>query len=310
MRRAFVVTLLVLAACDKHTATPTPGTSAISASASASAAPAAPLPHGATACGELGCLQFAKLEDAFATVLDEDPRIVAVGEAHAPKGATVASSTKRFTEEVLPTLGGRASDILVELMQPPTGCQKATAEVKQQQQVVTQKQAATDQNEYVTLGTKARALGIVPDLLRPTCDDLSQVADSGEPIVASLSLIRRLTVGKVKQLVDRDAKSDADAKKIVFTYGGALHNDLAPVADLAPYAFGIELSAYVGGRYAEVDFFVPEFVTESDNWKKLEWYGAWKALGPSAKVTMFRPRPHGFVILAATTQGSPAPPVP
>ncbi|CAN5737243.1 hypothetical protein BH09MYX1_BH09MYX1_18230 [soil metagenome] len=289
------------AACDKNSATPTPTPSA-STSASVTAAP---LPHGATACGDMGCLEFEKLEDAFATVLDDHPIIVAVGEAHAPKGATVSSSTKRFTDEVLPALSGKASDILVELMQPPTGCQKATAEVRQKQEVVTQKQAQTDQNEYVTLGTKARAVGVVPDLLRPTCDDLAAVADSGEPIAASLSLIKHLTVAKVKALVDRNRKTDADAKKIVFTYGGALHNDLAPTRELADYAFGNELSAHALGKYAEVDLFVPEFVQETDNWKKLEWYDTWKKLSPTAKVVMLRPRERTFVIFVGkSVQGS------
>ncbi len=300
-----LVLLTAAAACDKHSATPaaTP-----SASASASAAVAAPLPHGAVACGDLGCLEFDKLEDAFATVLDEGPKVVAVGEAHAPKGATVPSSTKRFTDEVLPGLAGKASDILVELMQPPTGCQKATADVRQKQEVVTQKQAQTDQNEYVTLGTKARALGVVPDLLRPTCDDLAAIADAGEPIAASLGLIKRLTVAKVKQLVDRNGKTEADAKKIVFTYGGALHNDLAPQRELADYAFGTELSAYTMGKYAEVDFFVPEFIVDNDNWKKLEWYDTYRKLPHTTKVVMFRPRARGYVILASApppgTQGS------
>lgn len=307
MRRLILACLAVsLAACEKH-APDAPATGA-SASAASSTPPPPPPPHGAVACGDLGCLEFDKLEDAFATVLDEGPKVVAVGEAHAPKGATVPSSTKRFTDEVLPGLAGKASDILVELMQPPTGCQKATAEVRQKQEVVTQKQAQTDQNEYVTLGTKARALGVVPDLLRPTCDDLAAIADAGEPIAASLGLIKRLTVSKVKLLVDRNGKTEADAKKIVFTYGGALHNDLAPQRELADYAFGTELSAYTMGKYAEVDFFVPEFIVDNDNWKKLEWYETYKKLPHTTKVVMFRPRARGYVILASapppSTQGS------
>lgn len=303
--RVGMIALIAAASCEKNEPTKSPPSASASvAPASSSAAPVvAALPHGATACGDLGCLRFEKLDEAFATVLDEQPLILAVGEAHAPKGAAVASSTKRFTDDVLPILAGRTSDLLVELMQPPSGCQKTTTTVKQAQTVVTQKQSENDQNEYVTLGTKAKGVGIVPDLLRPTCDDLANVADSGEPIAQSLALIRRLTVNKVKALVDRDRKSDADVNKIVVSYGGALHNDLSPSPALADYAFGKELAAYVGGKYAEVDFFVPEFVVENDNWKKLEWYEAWKKIDSAGVrgVLMFRPREHGYVIVANRT---------
>jgi len=245
-------------------------------------------------------MQFDRVEDAFQLVLDDKPRVVAVGEAHAQKDATVASSTKRFTTDVLPVLKGRASDLLVELMQPPSGCQKQTDDVRTKQKVVTEKQAPTDQNEYVTMGTEAKKLGIVPDLLRPTCADMAAVSDAGaDAIPMSLALIKRLTADTVKKLLDRNAKSPADADKLIVTYGGALHNDLAPKPELAAWAFGPELSAYTQGKYAEVDLYVPEFVDESDKWKKLEWYAPYQAVANKGKVTVFRPRPGGFVILFA-----------
>ena len=57
--------------------------------------------------------EFDRDEDAFAKVLEEDPAILAIGEAHAQRGATAASSAKRFTEELLPLLAGRASNLVV-----------------------------------------------------------------------------------------------------------------------------------------------------------------------------------------------------
>src|SRR5207244_6846029 len=96
-------------------------------------------------------------------VLASDPRVLAIGEAHAPRGATAESAAKRFTRELLPLLAGRASDLLVELMMPPPGCADAAAEVRQKQAPATSQQAPSNQSEYVAMGEKARALGIVPD---------------------------------------------------------------------------------------------------------------------------------------------------
>ena len=73
--------------------------------------------------------------------MKNDPLVLGVGEAHAPKGATAPSSAKRFTEEMLPLLAGRASDLLLELMMPPAGCTDAAAEVRKKQEPVTSQQA-------------------------------------------------------------------------------------------------------------------------------------------------------------------------
>jgi hypothetical protein len=166
--------------------------------------------------------------------------------------------------------------------------------------VVTEKQAPTDQNEYMAMGAEAKRLGIVPDLLRPTCADMAAVSDAGaDAIPMSLALIKRLTAGTVKKLLERDANSPADAGKLVVTYGGAMHNDLAPKPELAEWSFGPELSAYAQGKYAEVDLYVPEFIDDTDKWKKLEWYAPYQAVVNKGKVTVFRPRAGGFVILFA-----------
>ena len=59
-------------------------------------------------------MQFDTPREAFLTAIAGDARVVAIGEAHAPKGATATSAAKRFSDELLPLLAGRASDFLVE----------------------------------------------------------------------------------------------------------------------------------------------------------------------------------------------------
>jgi len=246
------------------------------------------------------CGRFDTPEAAFRAVLTDKPLVLSIGEAHAQKGATVPSSAKRTTDVFLPELKGKASDLLVELMNPPQGCNKTTAEVKEKQKVVTQKQAETDQNEYVLMGEAARKQGIVPDLLRPTCDDLFAIDDAGaDAIDVSLKTIERLTLTKVRQLRERDKQSAADAEKMVVTYGGAIHNDLNPPPERAAWSFGPSLSADVGGRYVALDVYVPEFIEDTDAWKKLEWYGQYDKQKLGGKVTLFHPSAQTFVLIFA-----------
>jgi hypothetical protein len=259
--------------------------------ASASVAPAAAaIPAGATSCTAGAgptCLRFATPDDAFKWVLAKKPHILAVGEAHAQKGTeNIASSTRRFTEGFLPILAApsfAATDVVVELWAPDPKCMKEVKAVASAQKPVTEVQAATNQNEYVTLGTKAKAAGMTPWLLRPTCDDFAMLADAGADAVgAMLGLVKRLTQEKLVQLHERNkraalAEGGVGDPKTVVAYGGALHNDLAPAAAMKDYSFGPELDRLTAGRYVELDIIVPEFVKKSPTWEKLPWYPAFEA---------------------------------
>jgi hypothetical protein len=252
-------------------------------------------------CGPLDCRQYDTLEEAFESALASHPRVVAIGEAHAQKTTTVPSSAKHFTEEVLPHLGGRASDLLLEILKPPAGCGETTAAVRQEHEVVTRSQAPTDQGEYVTMGERARALGIVPDLLRPTCADLAAIkAATDDPITPSLETIARLTRVQVEKLVDRDARSDADAGKFVLTYGGALHVELDPPRARATWSFGHELDAYTGGRYVAIQLFLPELIDDSPSWKEREFTKFYDPARLGAKTTVYRTGKTFVIVLPRT----------
>lgn len=283
-------------------ATATPTTSASTSTASA---------LGGTSCGADGgveCATFERVEDAFLAVLKEDPAVLAIGEAHAQRGATVASSAKRFADTLLPLLAGRASDLLVELMMPPTGCAKQAEAMRSAQKPVTTRQAAGNQNEYLAMGEAARKLGIVPDLLRPSCQDLAAVEDAGaDAIDVSLATIARLTTAQAEKMIDRDRATVADSKKIVVTYGGALHNDTAPPPERARWAFGPALSKYVGGRYVELDLYVPEFIEATDTWRALPFYAAYQKAKSAGKPTLFRVGPRSYVLVFAPSAPAPTP---
>ena len=297
MRTALPLLLLVstIVACSKRTTGPLGGSEAPAPSSSVVVL------HGIP-CGALECAQYASAPEAFADVLALDPLALGVGEAHAPKGAVAPSSAKHFTDELLPSLAGRASDLLVELMMPPSGCAAAAAEAKKAQQPITGRQAETDQNEYVVMGEHARGLGIVPDMLRPSCADMDRVRDAGADVVGtSLALIARLTRTQATKLLERDARSDADHGKAVVIYGGLLHNDLSPPAAREAWSYAVDLERVLPGRFVALDLIVPEFITDDETWRSLPWYGAYDRARLGSKATLFRTGERSFVLVLPET---------
>jgi hypothetical protein len=278
---------------ESSAATPTAPPPA--ASSAASATP--PDPKKGEPCGELGCREFGNIEDAFAIVLESQPAVLGIGEAHAQKGTEeIPSSTKRFTQRMLPTLKGKASFLLVELMMPNPKCKKETKQVAKQQEPVTKPQAATNKNEYVVLGEQAKALGITPDLLRPSCEDLERITKAGaEDISVMLEMTARLTTDVVKSELARNQK----AKKValVVAYGGALHNDISPRTGREKWSYGPELTSHTASRYVELDLIVPEYIKDAEPWTSLPWVKHYDKQKQGNKTVLYEPSPRSFVMV-------------
>ncbi len=294
---------LAVPACGAPAAPPVsraaPPPAASPAPSPAASPPLATAPSRAgTACGALECRLFDAPADAFAAVLAHDPVVLGVGEAHAQKATEgVASVTRRFTAELLPQLQGRASDLIVELMIPPKGCKpEVEQKVRAEQKQVTAPQADGNQAEYVALGEAARAIGVVPDGLRPSCADLDDVAKAGaDAVPRMLDMIARLSAAKAKQLFDRDAV--VSPEKLVVVYGGAMHNDLAPRAGREGFSFGPALAGVTGDRYLELDVFVPESIQDTETWRSFAWYPHYDRAAHGSKTALFRVGPRSFVLL-------------
>jgi hypothetical protein len=248
------------------------------------------------ACGGLGCRLFDSPAAALDAVLASAPRVLAVGEAHAQKGSEgVDSTVKRFTRDVLPSLRGRASAMVIELMLPPSGCAAPEREVRREQQAVTEQQAPTAQNEYVALAEDAKKLGITPYPLRPSCDDLKAIAGAGDDApLAMLATVTRLLRAKVEALLGAPA---AEGGGLVVTYGGAMHNDVAPRDEWRSFTFAPALAAASSGRYVELDVFVPELIQDNATWRKFEWYDHYDRARLGAKAALFHPRPETYVLV-------------
>jgi len=266
------------------------------------ASAAAPAKSGAPS-GELDCRLFDTPAEAFAAVLAEhQPLVLAVGEAHAQKDSRVASATKRFTETLLPLLQPRATDLVVELLLPAAGCKKTVAQVAEKQKEVTKQQAGSNQNEFVTLGHRSKALGITPHVLRPTCEEYDKIVQAGsDGIMEMLAMIAKLTEAKAKQLLAQNRAKGPD-KQLVVAYGGAMHNDLQPRQDREQWSFGPQLSAATDGRYVAIDLIVPEFIQPTQSWQSLPWYEHFDPDRNPDKVTLLRPAPSSYVLIFARSK--------
>jgi hypothetical protein len=292
-----------------------PTTTATARAASASSASQPPAaPSAATTspaaegrpCGALGCLAFATPAAAFEHAIAGAPRIIALGEAHAQKDAPkVKSTTRRFAEEFLPGLEGRASDLVIELLTTNGSCGQAVEkEVAERQKPVTEPQAATNQNQYVTLGAVAKKHGIAPHALVPECEELRSVTQAGAgDIERMLVLIADATVREAEKLV-----ANGDPKRAVVLYGGALHNDIEPRPERETWSYGPRLARRVEGRYVEIDLVVPEFVKPTPTWQGLPWYASFEALAPGPETILYQPSASSYVLIFP--RSTPQPPAP
>ncbi len=252
------------------------------------------------ACGPYTCRRYATSEEAFLAVISaENPRVLGVGEAHARATSRVPSATRRFTEELLPTIADRTHSLVVELLAPNAACQKETNAVREQQEPVTREQASTNQNEFVSLGERARSLGIVPYLLRPSCADLDAITRAGENDVwVMLETIARLTTAQVERLLA--SSNEAPSRRLVIAYGGAVHNDLEPRPARETWSYGPALANHLeesnAGPYVELDLIVPELAQDNDAWRAQPWYGHYDAAAAQGHAQTLRLGPRRWVL--------------
>jgi hypothetical protein len=304
---------LLLGACAAKT--PAPATSASDNATAPNASGPIPAPTAAPsvpplppapfhACGALDCKAFPDAVAAFDFVLAEQPRVLAIGEAHAQSdaagGARAASSTKRFMDALLPRLAPRASDLVIELWLANGSCGKVEKQVEKQQGAVTAPQAATNQNEFLELGHRAKALGIMPHALVPSCDQYQKIAGAGAAdIEEMLTMIRDVTRHDVEELLTKRAP-----QRLIVAYGGAMHNDLAPRAGREAFSFGPGLSETTRGRYVELDLVIPEQIKDTDAWRAQPWYAAYSRDAGGSEARLYSWAPHAYALLFPKTTPS------
>ncbi len=292
-------------------ATPSAGRSPTDAPAAPSAAPSAPVvptaaapsPPPFNACGALDCKEFPSAADAFDHVLREQPRVLAIGEAHAQAaGPKAPSSTQRFMADLLPRLAPRASDLVIELWLANGSCGKVEQQVEKQQGAVTAPQAATNQNEFLELGHRAKALGIMPKALVPSCEQYQKIAKAGpDDIAEMLTMLKVVTEQDVKALLEKRAP-----ERLIVAYGGAMHNDIAPREGREDFSFGPALTEATGGRYVELDLVIPEQIKDSEAWRALPWYPHYRRESAGKGAYLYSWTPHAYALVFPKSESAPS----
>jgi len=231
--------------------------------------------------------------------------VLAIGEAHAQSdGSRSDSSTKRFMDTLLPRLAPRASDLVIELWLANGSCGKVEQKVQKQQSAVTAPQAATNQNEFLELGHRAKALGIMPHALVPSCEQYKKIAGAGAAdIEEMLTMIKSVTQRDVQELLAKRA-----GERLVVAYGGAMHNDLVPRDGRADFSFGPELSRATDGHYVELDLVIPEQIKDTEAWRAMPWYAHYSREKAGSEAYLYSWAPHAYALFfpkAAAAEPAP-----
>jgi hypothetical protein len=230
-------------------------------------------------------------------VLREAPLALGIGEAHAPAGSEqVPTTAARFAEQLLPVLQGRASHIIVELLAPNPECPRAESGLEQAQKPVIRAQSRENQSDYLSIGVRARALGIEPFVLTPSCEEFRAIGAAGKDALrATLATIATITARMAKGALLQNRKAGSD--RIVLAYGGALHNDLGPSDDTrAAFRYGAALTHFTAGRYVALDLIVREFIKDNAAWRALPWYGKFDPQSAPESCVLLSPSPQSYVL--------------
>jgi hypothetical protein len=234
------------------------------------------------------------------------PEILAVGEAHALRGREhIVSTTQRFEEQLLPVLATYgATELVVELLKPASGCSEAVATVKREQEPIVEKQDTGNQDRFLRLGHAARALGVVPFLLEPDCAEVESIAAAGDDaILRMLELIATKTEQKLRRFWTRNRSAPAPSgrSRLVLAYGGAMHNDIDVVPEKQGFSFGRALSERTAKRYVALDLIVPEYIMDTEVWRALPWYAHFDKENAPPDVTLFTTGPESYVLIFGRT---------
>lgn len=235
----------------------------------------------------------------------QKPRVVAFGEYHQLKGKThIPSALKRFTTELWASVQPLSSDLVLETFIPEGNCGKEEKKVVKDVATTTKRPEATE-SELVTLIKQAKAQGVQPHILQVSCKEYQSVLDEKGQVdyVKMLKLINDLLQKRISEVRTRRKKASVD--KVVMAYGGALHNDLYPMAELAEYTFGQALDHEFPGEYLEIDLYVPEYIAADKQVLSQPWYPAYKKMQKPGKVVVVRRGPASFVLLFAPMPAAP-----
>lgn len=232
---------------------------------------------------------------AFAHILRDKPRVLGVGELHVrtDKGPT-ASALARFSAEAMPALGPQVSDLVIETWIVDPACKTGGEATRRVESAM--KRPESTKNEIGGLIGIIKQNGIKAHVMRLTCEDLAAVAPpegvDGEKL---LGVVTR-ELGRVSRSAVRYRDERAEPRPLIVVYGGALHNDLYPYKSTRQWSYALELDEATGGRFVEVDLYLPELVEGEALYQAEAWYPL-LAKAPPDKIMLIERAPHSWLAI-------------
>jgi hypothetical protein len=242
-----------------------------------------------------------------ALILSHRPRVVGFGEYHQSAGGPpVMSSLARFRDQVLPAIAGASSELVVETWVEGAECSPATKQVTAEVKERIQRPAAVE-SEILTLLAAARDLGLDRHVLEMSCAEIAALRSPATTDVDFERLLGLITE-RLLAAASRALAGAPDGGGAVLVYGGSMHNDLFPYEGLEDYSYAARLAEATGGRFLEIDVFVPELIADSKLFAREPWFDvAHREARPDA-VLVFERGPRSYVVIAPTeVAGSDAP---
>ena len=250
----------------------------------------------AVAAKDLKHRYFLSAREALAEVIQNtSPSVVGLGEYHqTAKTVKTLSALERFRVDLLPVLAPGTSDLILETWLSEGNCGATEKTVTGQVSQVSQRPDETE-NETLRLLKSARRLGIKPHILEMRCTDYDRVIkDGGVDYFEMLNLVARRLEDKAEALF-----AQSNNKKMKIIYSGAIHNDLAPDDDFAEFTYAPKVARAakrLGGKFVEIDLYVPEFIETSETAKLETWYSQFVALASKDKAVLIELSESSFII--------------
>jgi hypothetical protein len=250
---------------------------------------------------EPGLETFPNATEAVRAVLarSRSAEVIGFGEVHQSQAdVKIMSSLRRFTAYVLPQLRDvGVTDLVVETWATAGQCGAPEQEVVEDVAETTERPASTE-NEVISMIRTARAYDIRPHILEMSCADYEGLFDEGEvDYDRLLKVLTRLLREKVDWVRAAQTKAGIVPSRPIAVYGGSLHNELYPDAEVADYSYAPALSEALGGRYVEVDLLVPEFIEADRLLTRQAWYPAFVRHRSPDRALLFERGPSSFVIV-------------
>jgi hypothetical protein len=233
------------------------------------------------------------------------PTVIGFGELHhKTDSAPVQTAIGRFTREMLDPLAGRATDLVVETWVARGDCGAHEKRAVRKVEQIT-KRPETTENEVLALLKRAKGVGIQPHILSVSCDAYKKLTASGAlDLEELLGLITRHLGSKTVVVLTHRHKKGRSSEAgrtgrppLVLVYGGALHNDLFPADDLKAFSYAPRVAEAAGGRYVEVDLYVPELVDRDKNLKGEPWHPIFRRLAAKDRVLLIERGTGSYIVV-------------